>query len=148
MSDYDTDVVTWSERQADLLRRVAAGERVNDLVDWSNVVEEIESVGNEQRFAVRSLLINIMRHRLQIAAWPEASAVSHWRHEIDGWQVQVVRRLRRAPALRSVIEAELADLYGDAVRTMYREVDGVPRPPMPQTCPFMLVELLAEPPEA
>jgi hypothetical protein len=32
MSDlYDTDVVAWSERQADLLRRMAGGERVNDL---------------------------------------------------------------------------------------------------------------------
>jgi hypothetical protein len=33
MSDYDTDTVTWSEHQADVLRRLAAGERVNDQVD-------------------------------------------------------------------------------------------------------------------
>ena len=144
MSDlYDTDVVTWSERQADLLRRVAAGERVNDLVDWPNVVEEIESVGNEQRHAVKSLLTNIIQHLLQIAAWPEASAASHWHHEIDGWRVQVERRLRRGPALRPVIEAELPELYRDAVRSMYREVDGVPRPPVSDACPFTLVELLS-----
>jgi hypothetical protein len=30
---YDTDILAWSERQADLLRRVAAGERVTDQVD-------------------------------------------------------------------------------------------------------------------
>ena len=35
---YDTDAVQWSERQAELLRRLAAGERVNDQVDWENVV--------------------------------------------------------------------------------------------------------------
>src|SRR5438270_13014652 len=45
VSDYDTDILTWSERQAALLRRIAAGERINDEVDWPNVVEEIESVG-------------------------------------------------------------------------------------------------------
>ena len=46
MSDlYDTDAVTWAEQQAALLRRIAAGERVNDQVDWENVVEEIEDVG-------------------------------------------------------------------------------------------------------
>jgi len=45
MSDlYGTDLLLWSEQQAKLLRRVAAGEQVNDQVDWENVVEEIESV--------------------------------------------------------------------------------------------------------
>ena len=42
---YDTDAVTWAKQQAALLRRLAAGERVNDQVDWENVVEEIEDVG-------------------------------------------------------------------------------------------------------
>jgi hypothetical protein len=47
MSDdlYDDDILWWSEQQAELLRRVAAGERVNDQVDWDNVVEEIEALG-------------------------------------------------------------------------------------------------------
>ena len=52
--------------------------------------------------------------------------------------MQVERRLRRAPKLRADIEAELPELYLDALRSMYREVDGVPRPPMPSDCPFTL----------
>ena len=42
MSDdlYDDDILWWSEQQAELLRRVVAGERVND-----QLVEEIESGG-------------------------------------------------------------------------------------------------------
>ena len=41
MSDlYNTEAVTRAEQQASLLRRIAAGERVNDQVDWENVVEE------------------------------------------------------------------------------------------------------------
>jgi hypothetical protein len=145
MSEYDSDILTWSEHQAALLRRLAAGERVNDQVDWENVIEEIESVGNEQRFAVESLLTNIMRHLLQITAWPEALAVAHWRHETAGWRVQVRRRMQRNPGLRPVIEAELPDLYRDAIEGMYHEVDGVPRPPMAAQCPFKLGELLAVP---
>ncbi len=49
MSDlYDTDVVLWSEQQADLLRRRALGILVNDgELDWTNIAEEIESLGNE-----------------------------------------------------------------------------------------------------
>ncbi len=45
---YEEDILTWSERQAELLRRLAAGERVNDQVDWQNVVEEVESVGRSE----------------------------------------------------------------------------------------------------
>src|SRR5271157_5553989 len=41
MSDldlYDTDILAWSERQADLLRRHAAGDLVNDAeLDWLNI---------------------------------------------------------------------------------------------------------------
>jgi hypothetical protein len=37
MSDYDAELLTWSERQAALLRRRAAGELVNDAaIDGSN----------------------------------------------------------------------------------------------------------------
>jgi hypothetical protein len=134
---YNADIVAWAHAQADALRRRAMNE-----IDWDNVAEEIEDVGNEARFAVESLLINIIRHRLQIMAWPKAAATPHWQHEIAGWQVQIERRLRRAPALRPMIEAELAELYQDAIKTMYREVDGVPRGEMPNACPFTLATLL------
>ena len=50
--DYDTDILIWSEHQAELLRRVAAGEQVNEAPDWPNIIDEVESVGNEQLFAV------------------------------------------------------------------------------------------------
>lgn len=46
MSEYEADILLWSEHQAELLRRLAAGERVNDQVDWKNLIEEVESVGN------------------------------------------------------------------------------------------------------
>ncbi len=143
---YETDIVTWSQQQAALLRRRAARELVNEAdIDWSNVAEEIESVGSEQRFAVESLLTNIMRHLLQIEAWPEALAVGHWRHEVAGWRDQVRRRMQRNPGLRPVIEAELPELYRDAIEAMYEQVDGVSRPPVPADCRFTLDELLAPP---
>ena len=45
---YDQDVLVWSDQQAELLRRLAAGERVNDAVDWANVIEEVQDVGQSQ----------------------------------------------------------------------------------------------------
>ncbi|HTW69370.1 MAG TPA: DUF29 family protein [Acetobacteraceae bacterium] len=57
MSDYDTDIVVWSDWQADLLHRRAAGKLVNNAeLNWPNIAEEIDSVGREQVHAVQSLL--------------------------------------------------------------------------------------------
>ena len=43
---YETDLVRWAEEQAALLRRRAAGELVNEAeLDWTNIAEEIESLG-------------------------------------------------------------------------------------------------------
>jgi len=47
MSDYETDILLWSERQGELLRHRAAGELVNNgELDWPNIAEEVESVGH------------------------------------------------------------------------------------------------------
>ena len=63
MSDlYDNDILIWSEHQAELLRRVASGEPVNEAPDWPNIIEEIESVGHEQLHAVTSLLVQALVH--------------------------------------------------------------------------------------
>ena len=40
---YGDDIVLWSKRQAELLRRMAAGERVDDQIDWPNVIEDARS---------------------------------------------------------------------------------------------------------
>lgn len=47
ITNYEADILTWSICRAALLRRVAAGKKVNDQVDWANVVKEIEAVGPE-----------------------------------------------------------------------------------------------------
>jgi hypothetical protein len=138
MVNYDTDLVAWADTQANALRRHAANE-----IDWDHVAAEIENVGNEQRQAAGSLLINIMRYWLQISAWPLAAAVPRWQEWITSWQGQLERRLLRSPGLRSEIAAALPELSRDAVGTMYREVEGMPCPPAGPECPCTLEELLA-----
>ena len=61
MSNYEADVYVWSQRQGALLRRLAAGERVNDAdLDWPNIAEEIETLGRSERASVRSHIANII----------------------------------------------------------------------------------------
>jgi hypothetical protein len=63
---YERDILTWSEHQADLLRRLARGERVND-VDWPHIVEEIEDVGLSELNAVKNHLRLMLLHLLELA---------------------------------------------------------------------------------
>ena len=79
---YDTDAVTWAKQQAALLRRLAAGERVNDQVDWENVVEEIEDVGGRERDKVTEALVQALRHKLCLIGWPHSTPVHHWEAEV------------------------------------------------------------------
>ena len=89
---YDRDVLAWSEHQADLLRRLARGERVND-VDWEHVVEEIEDVGLSELNAVRSYVRLMLVHLLKHQGWPDRLAADHWRHKIVSFQSDAAQRL-------------------------------------------------------
>ena len=74
---YDKDVVEWSEQQARLLLRHAAGDSFNEPPDWTNIIKEIESVGNEQRFAWRSSTLQTFLHDLKCEMWPTTPHVDH-----------------------------------------------------------------------
>jgi len=79
---YEDDVLLWSERQGELLRRRAAGELANEAkLDWPNIAEEIESVGRSQLSAVRSHIVQAFLHDLKAEAWPLARDAPHWRSE-------------------------------------------------------------------
>jgi hypothetical protein len=140
MSDlYDADILEWSERQADLLRRVAAGERLNDNApDWPNIIEEVESVGREQLHAVESFLVQALLHILKAEAWPNSQAVPGWRAEARRFRGDAASRY--SPSMRQRID--LARLYERALEGMPETIDGQPPLPVPDSCAMTLGELL------
>jgi hypothetical protein len=140
MSDYDADVLLWSEHQAELLRRLAAGERVNDQVDWENVIEEVESVGSEQLHAVQSLLRQALIHMLKAEAWPHSRDTPTWRADAVTFSTDAADRF--APSMRQRID--LTRIYRQALRALPAAIDGQPPLPVPESCPVTLDELLAE----
>jgi hypothetical protein len=143
MSDlYEADILLWSEQQADLLRRLAAGERVNDLVDWENLIEEVESVGNEQLHAVESLLVQALRHMLKAHCWPLHRDAPNWRADAIDFRGQAAARF--APSMRQRID--MAKLHRRARRALPETLEGMAPLPIPGELPS-LDELLADPPE-
>jgi hypothetical protein len=141
---YDEDILLWSERQATLLRRLSAGERVNDQVDWPNIIEEIESVGRSEVRAVTSALQNAMQHKLYVLGWPDDRAVRHWQVEVRAQLAQANKDYRES--MRREIEPDLPDLYRLAFLGVERHMldAGEPASPLPASCPWTLDDLLAE----
>ena len=138
---YDRDILAWSEHQAELLRRLARGERVND-VDWEHVIEEIEDVGRSELHSVESNLYQLLLHLLKMRRWPGSPATDHWRGEIFTFQRNAGTRFTASMRPRLKLE----EIYADAVKAI-QETEGIRavRQQWPARCPFTLDELLKEP---
>ena len=133
---YDRDVLAWSEHQADLLRRLGRGERVND-VDWAHVAEEIEDVGLSELHSVESFINLVMLHLLKLHSWPASEACGHWRSEVVGFQQSLKRRF--SPSMRQRIDVDA--LYREAIERLQA---GDPDVDPPLANPFALDDLLKE----
>jgi hypothetical protein len=141
MSDlYESDILVWSEQQAKLLRRLAAGEHVNEQVDWQNVIEEVESVGSEQLHSVESLLVQAIAHRLKAQGWPQTNDVDNWLADAERFRGDAASRF--TPSMRQRLD--LARLYRRALRAIPARMDGAQPLPLPAECPWSLEELLRE----
>ena len=141
---YHTDTLAWSRTQAERLRRVAAGERVND-VDWEYVIEEVEGVGRGEFQAVESLL-DVPLTRLMAAygaARPEP--VARWRSEARSALGRAARRA--SPSM--VPRLDLQDLWALARESALDKLaaDGGPARPLPETCPSTAPDLLNRRPD-
>ena len=110
---YHKDILAWSEQQSARLRRVASGERVNDL-DWEHVIEEIEGLGASELSAVQSFLRLAILHTWKAAAWPGHPSRPHWENEIEAFIAQAMDHfqpgMRQHLALDTVHQRAFRDL--------------------------------------
>lgn len=145
---YETDILAWSEEQAALLRaeasrqsgEVAADRRNAGAPDWPHIIEEIQSVGNEQLHAVTSLLVQALVHMLKAEAWPLSREVPHWQAEARGFRGDAADRFTLS--MRDKIDMDR--VYQRALARLPETIDGTPPLPVPAECPVRLDELLGE----
>lgn len=141
MSDlYDADILLWSEHQAALLKRLAAGERLNERPDWANIIEEMESVGRSEFHSVESLLVQAMAHWLKARAWPDCRDVPNWLADARRFQVDAMARF--TPSMRQRLNP--MKLYRRALVGLPHTVDDIAPIPAPTACPWTLDELLQD----
>jgi hypothetical protein len=140
MSDlYETDFATWADDQAALLRRLAAGERVNDgELDWTNLAEEIEALSARERRELRRRMARLMQHLLKYHYQIEHRSRS-WRVTIIDQRSAISDLLADNASLRGKLAAHLVDVYPLAKRWAEEETGLLN---LPASSPFTLEQVL------
>jgi hypothetical protein len=119
MSDYGSDVLAWSVEQAALLRRRAAGELVNDsALDWPNIAEEIESVGNSERYRIQSHIATVIEHLIKLQASPAIDPRNGWKTTVRNARRGIERSLKTSPSLRR----DVAEMIGEETSAAKQDV--------------------------
>ncbi|HEV2603207.1 MAG TPA: DUF29 domain-containing protein [Microvirga sp.] len=138
---YDDDIVTWSEQQAEALRRLAAKPELSNLVDWTNIIEEIECLGRSEWRAVESLLIQALAHILKRYCDPDSLSRLAWEIETNTFLRDARRRYR--PSMRQALDID--DIWRRAFEGASQELVTYKRrvpPGIPDRSPFPLNDLL------
>ena len=140
---YDEDFYAWTQYQARVLREMPAPDY---RFDRENVAEEIESVGRNERDAVRGQVRRIVEHFLKLAYSPADAPRFGWMGSIVAARAELDDRL--SVTLRHDLEVSLSNLYRRARKQAelsfreYRE-DGAAML-LPPGCPYTLDQILAE----
>jgi hypothetical protein len=91
---YETDFARWAHEQAALIRAGAT-----DALDWDNVAEELESLGNEQEHSIESHLIRVLEHLLKLDHSDDHNPRNGWKRSIREQRRQLERRFAKNPSL-------------------------------------------------
>jgi Domain of unknown function DUF29 len=79
---YEHDFAAWAQQQAEALRTAAHGGS-NQLLDWENLAEEIESLGTSQRSALAGYIMRIIQHLVKLEYSPAVEPRNGWRRTIS-----------------------------------------------------------------
>ena len=132
---YDKDFYAWTQEQAQLLRHHQWSQ-----LDLPNLIEEIESLGKQQRQELRNRLSILIGHLLK------------WEHQSQqrsrSWlaTIRVQRRdtqelLQENPSLKSYLMEVLQRAYESGKDLAVRETD-LPYKTFPQDCPYTFEEIM------
>jgi hypothetical protein len=112
---YETDFYAWTIEQAKFLK-----DGIWDCLDISNLVEEIESLGKQQRQELRNCLGILLGHLLK---WEFQSShrSKSWLATIREQRRRIVDLLEESPSLKSYLPEGLEKAYQEGVDLAVRE---------------------------
>jgi len=135
---YDQDFYAWTQQQVDLLK---AGQWKQ--VDIENLIEEIESLGKQQRQELRNRLGVLLGHLLKWRFQPEGRSKS-WFYTIREQRQEIQRHLKENPSLKPYLPEAIEIGYDKGLNLVGKETSLDPDK-LPTTCPFSEAEIFDQP---
>ena len=140
---YDEDFYAWTQYQAEVLRSMRTRD---NRFDRDNVAEEIETVGRNERDAVRSQVRRILEHFLKLTHSPASEPRYGWKGSIIDARAELDDKL--SPTLRHDLVAVLGKLYATARRRVAADLqehgeEGA-ADLLPAECPYSVDQILAD----
>jgi len=132
---YEVDFYAWTQEQAALLSN---GQWQS--LDIENLVEEIESLGKQQKQELRNRLGVLIGHLLKWEFQPELRGKS-WRATIREQRTKILLHLKENPTLKSYLDQAIIDSYEIALALVVRETP-FDYPDLPSDCPYAIAQIL------
>ena len=131
---YGRDFFAWTLEQSDALENRRPG-----TLDWSNLAEEVRSLGNSEQNEIESRLLVLLAHLLKWSFQPDRKP--GWAGTIREQRRRIARRVLASPSLAGYPAEVLADEYADA-RFSAADETGLALTVFPETCPFTVDQAL------
>ncbi len=135
---YNQDFHAWAQQQVELLRSGQLAE-----LDIENLVEEIESLGRQERQELRNRLGVLLGHLLKWHYQPEART-KIWAATIQEQRRRIQRHLKENSSLKPYLAEAIAIGYEDGLDLVNRETPLDPNQ-LPQVCPFSQADIFEQP---
>ncbi|MBD2184468.1 DUF29 domain-containing protein [Aerosakkonema funiforme] len=134
---YETDFYAWTQQQSDLLRHQQWSQ-----LDLPNLIEEIESLGKQQRAELRNRLSILIGHLLKWE-YQVSKRSRSWLNTIRVQRIDVLQLLKENPSLKSYLEEALHIAYTKGMALAAGETN-LPLKTFPENCPYSLEEILSD----
>jgi hypothetical protein len=132
---YETDFCLWLETTVQLLRS-----REFDRIDYDNLIEAIEDMGNSQKDALESSLRVLLLHLLKWRFQPGKRSNS-WRSSIVEHSLRIHKAFKKSPSLVKYFDEVFEETYEDA-RLLAAAETGLEETAFPVDCPFAREDVL------
>jgi hypothetical protein len=131
---YESDFYAWTIEQSELLQL-----RKLDDLDFENLIEEITSLGKQQRQELRNRLGILIGHLLKWHYQPEKQSKS-WRVTIRGQRREIKYLLLQNPSLKSYLDEAILLGYAQGIDLVVQETPLDDRD-LPKECPYSVEQI-------
>lgn len=132
---YETDFYAWTQEQAKLLRKCQWSQ-----LDLPNLIEEIESLGKQERQEIRNRLSILLGHLLKWQYQPQQRSRS-WLSTIRVQRRDTLRLMQDNPSLKAYLQEAFQEAYQNGRDLAVGETD-LPLKTFPENCLYSLEEIL------